>query len=80
MDDKAKYFKAMHDLNQDKKNAIQTKLDIAKFMGEIVKRGGDVNSVVNDKNVQKRTSLDFKNIRSMLAQDNDSDNYTLKKN
>jgi hypothetical protein len=49
-------------------------------MGEIVKRGGDVNSVVNDKNVQKRTSLDFKNIRSMLAQDNDSDNYTLKKN
>ena len=80
MDDKAKYFKAMHDLNQDKKNAIQTKLDIAKFMGEIVKRGGDVNSVVNDKNVQKRTSLDFKNIRSMLAQDNDTDNYTLKKN
>lgn len=80
MDDKSKYFKAMHDLNQDKKNAIQTKLDIAKFMGEIVKRGGDVNSVVNDKNVQKRTSLDFKNIRSMLAQDNDADNYTLKKN
>lgn len=80
MDDKAKYFKAYNDLNQNKSKAIQTKLDIAKFMGEIVKRGGDVNSTVNDKNIQKRSSLNLKDLRSALTQDNDTDNYTLKKN
>ena len=80
MDDKAKYFKALNDLLTNKKNAIQTKLDIAKFMGEIVKKGGDINSVVNEKNAQKRTSLDLKNLRTILAEENDSDNYTLKKN
>ena len=80
MDDKAKYFKALNDLLTNKKNAIQTKLDIAKFMGEIVKKGGDINSVINEKNAQKRTSLDLKNLRSALAEASDTDNYNLKKN
>lgn len=80
MDDKAKYFKALNDLLTNKKNAIQTKLDIAKFMGEIVKKGGDINSVINEKNAQKRTSLDLKNLRSALAEVSDTDNYNLKKN
>ena len=80
MDDKAKYFKALNDLLTNKKNAIQTKLDIAKFMGEIVKKSGDIGSVVNDKNVQKRSSLNLKDIRAVLSQENDSDKYTLKKN
>ena len=80
MEDKAKYFKAYNDLNQNKSKAIQTKLDIAKFMGEIVKKRGDIGSVVNDKNVQKRSSLNLKDIRAVLSQENDSDKYTLKKN
>jgi len=82
MEDKAKYFKALNDLMNNKKSAIQTKLDIAKFMGEIVKKGGDINSVVNEKNAQKRTSLNLKNLRSILEQDGetDTDNYKLKKN
>jgi hypothetical protein len=82
MDDKAKYFKAVNDLMNNKKSAIQTKLDIAKFMGEIVKRGGDVNSTMNDKTIQKRTSLDLKSLRNVLQQgeNEDKDNYTLKKN
>jgi hypothetical protein len=80
MEDKAKYFKAYNDLNQNKSKAIQTKLDIAKFMGEIVKKSGDIGSVVNDKNVQKRSSLNLKDIRAVLSQENDSDKYTLKKN
>ena len=79
MDDKAKYFKAIHDLTGDRKNAIQTKLDIAKFMGEILKHGGDSNAVLNDKNAQKRTSLNLKSIREAV-ENNDSNNYTLKKN
>lgn len=80
MEDKAKYFKSIHDLTGDRKNAIQTKLDIAKFMGEILKHGGDSNSVLNDKNAQKRTSLNLKSIRDAVNENSDSDNYTLKKN
>ena len=77
MDDKAKYFKAIHDLTGDKKSAIQTKLDIVKFMGEMVKHSGDAKAVVNDKSFAKRTSLNLNDIRNAL---NDGDNYTVKKN
>jgi hypothetical protein len=79
MDDKAKYFKAIHDLTGDKKSAIQTKLDIVKFMGEMVKHSGDAKAVVNDKAFAKRTSLNLNDIRNALSND-DSDNYTLKNN
>ena len=79
MEDKAKYFKAIHDLTGDKKSAIQTKLDIVKFMGEMVKHSGDAKAVVNDKAFAKRTSLNLKDIRNALSGD-DSDNYTLKNN
>lgn len=80
MDDKAKYFKAIHDLTGDKKSAIQTKLDIVKFMGEMVKHNGDAKAVVNDKNISKRTSLNFKEIRDVLNSDGDSNNYIVKNN
>ena len=56
MEDKAKYFKAIHDLTGDKKSAIQTKLDIVKFMGEMTKRNGDANAVLNDKTFSKQQS------------------------
>lgn len=79
MDDKSKYFKAFHDLTGDRKNAIQTKLDIAKFMGEILKHKGDCNSAINDKNISKRTSLDLKSIRAAITED-ESNTYNLKKN
>ena len=80
MDDKAKYFKAIHDLTGDKKSAIQTKLDIVKFMGEMVKHSGDAKAVVNDKSFAKRTSLNLNDIRNALNDSNDGDNYTVKKN
>ena len=80
MDGKAKYFKAMHDLTGDKKSAIQTKLDIVKFMGEMVKHNGDAKAVVNDKAFAKRTSLNLNDIRNALNDGNDGDNYTVKKN
>lgn len=80
MDDKAKYFKAIHDLTGDKKSAIQTKLDIVKFMGEMVKHSGDAKAVVNDKSFAKRTSLNLNDIRNALNDGNDGDNYTVKKN
>jgi hypothetical protein len=80
MDDKAKYFKAIHDLTGDKKSAIQTKLDIVKFMGEMVKHSGDAKAVVNDKSFAKRTSLNLNDIRNALNDEKDGDNYTVKKN
>jgi hypothetical protein len=80
MDDKAKYFNAIHDLTGDKKSAIQTKLDIVKFMGEMIKHSGDAKSVVNDKNFAKRTSLNLSDLRSALKEDNDVDTYKLKNN
>ena len=75
MEDKAKYFKAIHDLTGDKKSAIQTKLDIVKFMGEMVKHSGDAKAVVNDKTFAKRTSLNLNDLRNALSNDDDSDNY-----
>lgn len=80
MEDKAKYFKAIHDLTGDKKSAIQTKLDIVKFMGEMAKRNGDANAVLNDKSFSKqRTSLDLAGIRNAIKND-DSNTYNIKKN
>ena len=81
MDDKAKYFKAIHDLTGDKKSAIQTKLDIVKFMGEMAKRNGDANAVLNDKAFAKqRTSLNLSSLREAIKNDDDSNNYNVKKN
>lgn len=79
MDDKAKYFKAIHDLTGDKKSAIQTKLDIVKFMGEMAKRNGDANAVLNDKNFTKqRTALNLSSLREAI--NSDETTYNIKKN
>ena len=80
MEDKAKYFKAIHDLTGDKKSAIQTKLDIVKFMGEMINHSGDAKSFVNDKNFAKRTSLNLGDIRAAFKDDNDVDTYKIKNN
>lgn len=80
MDDKAKYFKAIHDLTGDKKSAIQTKLDIVKFMGEMIKHSGDAKTVVNNKEFAKKTSLNLSDIRAALKDDGDTDTYKLKNN
>lgn len=81
MDDKAKYFKAMHDLTGDKKQAISAKFEIAKFMGEMLKHNGDAAAVVNDKNFSKRTSLRLDDIRAAINEGgDDSTTYNLKKN
>lgn len=78
MDDKAKYFKAMHDMTTDKTKAIALKLDVAKFMGELVKKAGDVAAVVNDKNFTKKTSLNLDDIRNAISDDGESTTYNLK--
>lgn len=78
MDDKAKYFKAMHDMTADKTKAIALKLEITKFMGELIKKSGDIAAVVNDKNYAKKTSLNLDQIREAMNDDGDVDSYKLK--
>lgn len=78
MDDKAKYFKAIHDLTGDKKAAIQTKLDIVKFMGEMIKRNGDAGSVINDKAFMKKTSLNLNELKAAIRDGDDSQTYKIK--
>lgn len=81
MDDKAKYFKAMHDLQGDKKSALQGKTEVAKLMLEVLKHNGDAKEAVNDKSFGKRTSLKLDDIRAaMNGSDDDSDTYKLKNN
>ena len=77
MDDKAKYFKSMHDMTTDKTKALALKLDVAKYMGELIKKSGDAAAVVNDKNFAKRTSLNLDQIRDAMN-DDDTTTYNLK--
>jgi hypothetical protein len=78
MDEKAKYAKAMHDFMGDKLKAIGAKFEVAKFMGELVKKSGDAAAVLNDKNFAKKTSLNLDEIRGAIGDDNDSITYDLK--
>jgi hypothetical protein len=76
MEDKAKYSKAIHDFVGDKTKAISQKFEVAKFMGELIKKSGDTAAVVNDKNFAKRTSLNLDEIRD--AMNDDTETYNLK--
>lgn len=82
MEDKAKYSKAIHDFMGDKTKAIQSKFEIAKFLGELLKHNGDVNSTINDKNFIKKTSLNLSDIKAALKEDtkNEGITYNLKNN
>jgi predicted house-cleaning noncanonical NTP pyrophosphatase (MazG superfamily) len=81
MEDKAKYSKAIHDYLGDKNKAIASKLEIAKFLGEVIKYNGSAKDAVNDKNFQKRTSLNLDDIRAAIKDDDgDTNTYNLKKN
>ena len=80
MDEKVKYAKAMHDFLGDKNKAIITKLDIARFMGELIKHSGDIDDTLNDQAYAKRTTLDLAGLRAEIDKinENDTETYTLK--
>ena len=78
MEDKAKYSKAIHDFIGDKTKAIALKFEVAKFMGELIKKSGDAAAVVNDKNFAKKTSLNLDDIRKAMSDDDDTAKYNLK--
>ena len=66
LDEKAKYAKAVNDFLTNKNKAIQMKFDIAKFMGEMVKHGGDVDKTLNDPSVSKNSKLDINSLRQQI--------------
>lgn len=82
IEDKTKYAKAMNDFMTSKKKAIDSKFEIAKFMGEIVKHSGDVADALNDQSFAKNTKLNLSQLKTIALESNDEDdseNYTLKK-
>jgi len=82
LDEKTKYFKAVHDLMGDKAKAITMKFDIAKFMGEIIKNKGDVDKTLDDPSLGKVTKLDITALKKQIKDmDNDGpQEYNLKNN
>lgn len=83
-EDKARYAKAMHDFIKDKTKAIEVRLDIAKFMGELYKYDGNVNKALADPTIAKSTSLNLKSLRNDVKKildesETDSKTYDLKK-
>ena len=66
LDEKTKYFKAVHDLMGDKTKAIALKFDIAKFMGEIIKHNGDIERTLDDPTIGKTTKLDITALKKQL--------------
>ncbi len=67
IEDKTKFAKAMNDFYTNKAKAMAMKLDIAKFLGEILKYNGDSNAALNDAGFRKNTKLDLKALRGAVT-------------
>lgn len=79
IDSKAKYAKAMHDYHGDLNRALSTKVELVKFMGEIIKHNGDIEDALNDQQFAKATKLDLSQLRAEISGgDDDTDTYDLK--
>ena len=79
VDSKAKYAKAMHDYHGDYNRALSTKVELVKFMGEIIKHNVDIEDALNDQQFAKATKLDLNQLRAEISGDGeDTDSYDLK--
>lgn len=78
IDSKTKYAKAMHDYHGDLNRALATKVELVKFMGEIIKHNGDIEGTLNDQQFAKATKLDLDKIRAEIGGDTEIDSYDLK--
>lgn len=79
IDSKSKYAKAMHDYHGDMNRALTTKVELVKFMGEIIKHNGDIEDAMNDQQFVKATKLDLDQLRQEISgNDDDVDSFDLK--
>lgn len=79
-DVRVKYAKAMNDFIVNKDKAIGRKLEIAKFLGEVMKYNGDLSKTVteNENNFSNGT-LDWDEIKKMVNSDtNKTEEYRVK--
>ena len=67
IDSKTKYAKAIHDYHGDLNRALATKVELVKFMGEIIKHNGDIEETLNDQQFAKATKLDLDQLRAELG-------------
>ena len=83
IDEKAKYAKAINDFVNAKKKAIDSKFEIAKFMGELVKHSGNISDTLNDSAFSKDTKSNLSLLKNAAFETDDGtddyDNYNLKK-
>ena len=69
----------MHDYHGDLNRALSTKVELVKFMGEIIKHNGDIEDALNDQQFAKATKLDLDQLRAEITGgDDDTDSYDLK--
>lgn len=74
IDLKAKYAKAIHDYITDKEKAIGRKLDVSRLMTEVLKKDGNVEAVVNDKQILENLDSSFRDIQKMFSSEADNNN------
>lgn len=79
-DVRVKYAKAMNDFIVNKDKAIGRKLEIAKFLGEVMKYNGDVNKTVSENDdTFSNSSLNWDEIKNMVNSDtNKIEEYRVK--
>lgn len=71
IDERAKYSKAIHDFIGDKKQTLAMKLDIARFMGEVSKWGGNIKKAANTD--AQFSALNLESIRKTINSVSNSD-------
>jgi DNA-binding transcriptional regulator GbsR (MarR family) len=72
MSEKTKYWKAKHDFYQDKDRALNKKMEVAKFLQEVIKFDGDLNKALNNPDLVKTSTLDLNKIREMVQEASDT--------
>lgn len=72
VDDLTKIAKEKGGLLKIKDSAIKIKLELAKLQSDIIKNSGDVETALSERNQGVASFDDFKSIREMLKQGNNS--------
>lgn len=73
MESKTKYAKAINDYLKIKNDALSRKLEIAKLLTEIIKRNGNVEDIVKDKEATRGSLFDFSKIRDIVNNSSSND-------
>jgi hypothetical protein len=76
VDDLTKIAKEKGGLLKIKDSAIRIKLELAKLQSDIIKNSGDIETTLSERTQGSASFDDFKSIREMLKNQNNSENET----